>query len=51
MDLSKFMVKLLIQNRPGTIAPAFDESHFHIIIENAADYMRRMENSQTRYGY
>jgi hypothetical protein len=50
MDLSKLMLRLFILKEPGTIASDFNETYFDIFIENAADYMRRMEQIQTRYG-
>lgn len=51
MDLSKFMVRLWTLKKPGTIAPDFNESYFDVHIENAAEYIRRMEHSQTRYSH
>ncbi len=47
MDLSKFLVRLWTLKKPGTIAPDFNETYFDVHLENAADYLKRMEHSQT----
>jgi hypothetical protein len=49
MDLSKFIVKLWIPNNPKIIPPILSESDYHIITENAAEYLSRMQDSQSRY--
>lgn len=49
VDLSKFMVRLWTIKKPGTIAPEFNESYFDTHLENAAEYMERMNDSQIRY--
>jgi len=49
MDLSKFTVKLWIPNNPKVIPPILSESDYQILSENAADYLNRMQDSQTRY--
>lgn len=49
MDLSKLTIRLWTIKKPGTIAPDFNESYFDVHIENAAEYMMRMEHSQSHY--
>ncbi|HAT7071674.1 TPA: hypothetical protein JAN90_02590 [Legionella pneumophila] len=51
MDLSKLTIRLWTLKKPGTIAPDFNESYFDVLIENAAEYMKRMEHSQTHYSH
>jgi hypothetical protein len=49
MDLSKLMLKTWILKAMGTIPPVIKEEDYEIFTENAADYMNRMQDAQTRY--
>jgi hypothetical protein len=49
MDLKPFTVKLWIPKNPGVIPPVLSEADYHILYENADDYMTRMKDSQSRY--
>ena len=46
LDLSKLTIKFYIPNNPTVIPTVLSDSDYHIIYENAADYLNRMQNSQ-----
>lgn len=49
IDLSAFTIKLWTNKNPGTIPPILNEDDYDIHYENAAKYMERMRDSQSRY--
>lgn len=49
MDLAQFTIELWIPNNPERIPPILSRSDYHILTENAANYLNRMQDSQSRY--